>query len=644
MLRCSSEAGDAPQLLQALHLLVTATHPSRCSPASVAASMADALPLLGALVSSSKAAGPLNGGPEALSSVYKMLLLVVKQVCQLIQAHAASCMAQHVAEEAERVEKQQQQELEKLQLHELEQGEQWEQRSEGHNMMAQAEAAGALGRRQQLSGGATDGPQSGPSCSLLQQEQDQTLALDECFESPNVAVQDQTLGQQQEQEQQQQQQIRKNSSPWRSPAPAAMPPQQEQRQEGKERTKKAKRGGSPCRQQQPAPETTASASTAPLASLAWAALRLAYTTSICIMGDVQLVRLFTVSRKTLRTWAAESAAAGHSKARLLYQLAAVDPALIETVTATEAVLRPALAAALQQQQQGVGGGAGAGGAGVVMALVLELEGFMQEFGRTCLREVYFMAMDRGALPAFGGLGVVESCQAGFAHVLLNALDKPAPAAAAGNGVFSEPSSSLGGETRLGGAATAATGNGCWVSTSGEEVLGKEGGILRGQSLAGCVTAAGIALRDACASLQQHQKQQAEQIHQGAQLPGLAKFLATVVGSMGNLGEGPKPEDTVATLVAFMAGGRGILDQMPVSFCCNNPNCIALQGPSDVALVLGKAGEGRGVCEECKAAVYCCSKCQEGNWPVHKLVCKQLRKERQQQREQMQQQQQKDMRC
>jgi hypothetical protein len=68
-----------------------------------------------------------------------------------------------------------------------------------------------------------------------------------------------------------------------------------------------------------------------------------------------MLGLFAVDRKTLSTWAHKAAAAGSSNARLLARLAAIDPTAIEIVTATDAVLHPAISAAVKQQQQEEGG-------------------------------------------------------------------------------------------------------------------------------------------------------------------------------------------------------------------------------------------------------------------------------------------------
>ena len=79
---------SAGPLLAPLHLLVSLTHPSRCSPAVHASSMAAALPLLGALRSIAKVI-PLSGvvflGPAARVEPFYLVLLLSKHAFQLLE-------------------------------------------------------------------------------------------------------------------------------------------------------------------------------------------------------------------------------------------------------------------------------------------------------------------------------------------------------------------------------------------------------------------------------------------------------------------------------------------------------------------------------------------------------------------------------
>jgi hypothetical protein len=69
--------------------------------------MADAVPLLGALASSSKSMEGMNWGLEVLSVLYKMQFLVVKQVCQLVVDFVASAMGKQRVEELKQQQQQQ---------------------------------------------------------------------------------------------------------------------------------------------------------------------------------------------------------------------------------------------------------------------------------------------------------------------------------------------------------------------------------------------------------------------------------------------------------------------------------------------------------------------------------------------------------
>jgi hypothetical protein len=536
LLRCNAGSMLAPHPLQALHLLVTATHPTRCHPASVAASMADALPLLGALASSSKSMVGINWGLDVLPTLYKMQFMVVKQVCQLVVDFVASCKAQERVEEL----KQQQ------------------QQAGGSQVQVPLE-------KQQ--GGEPSGPSS-------------------------------------------------------APLPLASPRHEQQQQQKGSRSGSKRKGSL-----EPRPATAAA-----LASLVWAALRIANVTGALIIADIQTVKLLAVDRKTLSIWARKAAAEGRRNARLLARLAAMDPAPIQVLTATKAVLLPALLAAAKQQQQeeegqGVEPGSGAAAGAGVLALVSEFASLIREFGSCEVRRVYRMAFDKGALPDCEALNQCEAALAQLWICTLDNLDLTAAGADGGRmggaeGGLSAPSHQ---ETH-----TALPGGDQGAGRVRGGVAGNGGGFLSDLSLAGCVTGAGLALQEACAALQLHQESE-----DGP--PGSEDFTTEVLDSIGKLGGEPWAGDMAA---AFLDSAT-CLSKMPVSFSCNSPPC-RYKGSSSELRELGwvgeRSGQAKGVCKGCRTAVYCCSACQEEHWPYHKAVCQQLQKERRRQKRQQKLQQ------
>ena len=58
-----------------------------------------------------------------------------------------------------------------------------------------------------------------------------------------------------------------------------------------------------------------------------------------------------------------------------------------------------------------------------------------------------------------------------------------------------------------------------------------------------------------------------------------------------------------------------------SCCCNNPECVALEGGSELGMVLG------GVCGGCRSVAYCSRGCQELDWKEHRRTCMRLRTEK-----------------
>ena len=83
-----------------LHLLALLTHPSRCSPAVHASSLAAALPMLGTLVSTAKAvrlSGVLWLQPAARTEPFYFMLLLSRHAFQLLETvlQANACQQQH---------------------------------------------------------------------------------------------------------------------------------------------------------------------------------------------------------------------------------------------------------------------------------------------------------------------------------------------------------------------------------------------------------------------------------------------------------------------------------------------------------------------------------------------------------------------
>jgi hypothetical protein len=97
----------------------------------------------------------------------------------------------------------------------------------------------------------------------------------------------------------------------------------------------------------------------------------------------------------------------------------------------------------------------------------------------------------------------------------------------------------------------------------------------------------------------------------------------------------KKSSYVELLEAALKCKGVMMDMVPVSFCCCNPDCTSLQGVSELGLVFKAEGSsptsssrqkgcrpiGGGVCSGCGVSCYCSRKCQRQHWAAgHKEVC------------------------
>jgi hypothetical protein len=64
-------------------------------------------------------------------------------------------------------------------------------------------------------------------------------------------------------------------------------------------------------------------------------------------------------------------------------------------------------------------------------------------------------------------------------------------------------------------------------------------------------------------------------------------------------------------------GQGLVAELPLLYCCNNPRCVNLEMVGEVYLVKGKSSR----CSGCGAAAYCSRRCQVEHWKQHKSVCR-----------------------
>ena len=91
--RAASATSHPHVTLTTLHMLTSLTHPTRLNPISATSSLAAALPLMGGLVSISKAVGAVNWGLQPQVLGYQLQLLLAKQVLQLVTDAATAASA-----------------------------------------------------------------------------------------------------------------------------------------------------------------------------------------------------------------------------------------------------------------------------------------------------------------------------------------------------------------------------------------------------------------------------------------------------------------------------------------------------------------------------------------------------------------------
>jgi hypothetical protein len=136
-----STSSDAQLRLQAMHTLSILTAPDRCRAVLAAPSMAATLPLLGAVVSSSKALRATAGWKvESLGVAMKLLTVIASNVFQLVREISTSRGSVLTASVPQQHEEQQEENEEKDGLQKQQQGQQEEQgRQQEHGQKEQVE-------------------------------------------------------------------------------------------------------------------------------------------------------------------------------------------------------------------------------------------------------------------------------------------------------------------------------------------------------------------------------------------------------------------------------------------------------------------------------------------------------------------------
>jgi hypothetical protein len=70
-------------------------------------------------------------------------------------------------------------------------------------------------------------------------------------------------------------------------------------------------------------------------------------------------------------------------------------------------------------------------------------------------------------------------------------------------------------------------------------------------------------------------------------------------------------------VQRLQGLGAALNTLAVRHACNNPACVTLAGPTEIAAVSRRSC----ICASCRVARYCSRGCQKQHWKQHKAVCR-----------------------
>jgi hypothetical protein len=79
------------------------------------------------------------------------------------------------------------------------------------------------------------------------------------------------------------------------------------------------------------------------------------------------------------------------------------------------------------------------------------------------------------------------------------------------------------------------------------------------------------------------------------------------------------QHAVEQLAASLQQLGQVLTNLAVPYCCNNPSCRTVSGPTEQSTVGGRSC----ICAGCLTARYCGRSCQRLHWKQHKPACKAL---------------------